>query len=117
MEFDVLDKDLGSGEFGRVLKVRRKAGDGNDFGLVGAEEGDAYAIEKSKPIEGAKHRYDVPLFLVIIQETNYHTVVRLRLREEVDILKQLKETSEGRRGHPNVLRYIDNWEQGGLSFI
>jgi len=41
----------------------------------------------------------------------------LRLREEVDILKQLTEASEGRRGHANVLRYIDNWEQDGLLFI
>ena len=53
-----------------MLKVRRKAGDGNDFGLVGAKEGNAYAIKKSKPIEGVKHRYDVPPFLVIIQETD-----------------------------------------------
>ena len=44
-------------------------------------------------------------------------VVRLRLREEVDILKQLTESSEGRRGHPNVLRYIDSWEQDSLLFI
>ena len=44
-------------------------------------------------------------------------VARLRLREEVDILKQLTEMSEGRRGHPNVLRYIDNWEQDGVLFI
>ena len=53
----------------------------------------------------------------MIQYTKYDTVVRLRLREEVDILKQLTETSEGRRGHPNVLRYIDSWEQDGLLFI
>ena len=44
-------------------------------------------------------------------------VTRLRLREEVDILKQLAEASEGRSGHPNVLRYIDSWEQDGLLFI
>ena len=44
-------------------------------------------------------------------------VARLRLREEVDILKQLTDASEGGRGHPNVLRYIDNWEQDGLLFI
>ena len=44
-------------------------------------------------------------------------VFRLRLREEVDILKHLTEVSEGRRGHPNVLGYIDSWEQDGLLFI
>jgi len=44
-------------------------------------------------------------------------IVRLRLREEVDILKHLTEVSEGRCGHPNVLRYIDSWEQDGLLFI
>lgn len=100
-----------------MLKVRRKAGDGNDFGPVDVKEGDAYAIKKSKPIEGMKHRYVFPLFIVVIQETNYDMVVRLRLREEVDILKQLKDTSDGRRGHSNVLRYIDSWEQDGLLFI
>lgn len=44
-------------------------------------------------------------------------IFRLRLREEVDILKQLAEASEGQRGHPGVLRYIDSWEQDGLLFI
>lgn len=48
---------------------------------------------------------------------NGSVIVRLRLREEVDILKQLTEASEGRRGHPNVLRYIDSWEQDSLLFI
>jgi hypothetical protein len=54
-EFDVVDEDLGSGEFGRVLKVRRKA-DHDHFGSAGAKEDDLFAIKKSKPIEGAKHR-------------------------------------------------------------
>lgn len=44
-------------------------------------------------------------------------VVRLRLREEVEILKLLTEASERRSGHPNVLRYIDSWEQDSLLFI
>ena len=61
-EFDILDEDLGSGEFGRVLKVRRKVGDDDGFGPAGAKEDDAYAIKKSKPIEGMKHRYVVPCF-------------------------------------------------------
>jgi mitosis inhibitor protein kinase SWE1 len=59
-EFDVLDEDLGSGEFGRVLKVRRKAGGG--FGPMSAKGDDTYAIKKSKPIEGMKHRYVVLFF-------------------------------------------------------
>ena len=57
---------------------------------------------------GLKHQYDFQLFLVTTQKTDYYTVFRLRLPEEVDILKQLTDTSEGRRGRPNVLRYIDS---------
>jgi len=60
-DFDVLDEHLGSGEFGRVLKVRRKADD-NDFGSMSAKEDNLYAVKKSKPIEGVKHRY-VTLFI------------------------------------------------------
>ena len=56
-KFDVLDEDIGSGEFGRVLKVRRKADDDDDFGSMNAKDNNVYAIKKSKPIEGAKHRY------------------------------------------------------------
>lgn len=56
-DFDVLDEDLGSGEFGRVLKVRRKAGDDDDYGPGNAKDDDMYAVKKSKPIEGTKHRY------------------------------------------------------------
>lgn len=48
---------------------------------------------------------------------NSTVIARLRLREEVNIPKQLTEVSEGRRGHPNVLRYIDSWGQDSLSFI
>jgi len=55
-DFDVLDEDLGSGEFGRVLKVRRKADDDDDFGSMNAKDDNMYAIKKSKSIEGAKHR-------------------------------------------------------------
>ena len=45
---------------------------------------------------------------------------RLRLREEVDILKHLSEAaltqfSDGR--HPNVLAYIDSWEEDEALFI
>lgn len=59
-DFDVLDEDLGSGEFGRVLKVRRKAGDGEHLGIRNVKDDDLYAIKKSKPIEGVKHRYVSP---------------------------------------------------------
>jgi len=45
---------------------------------------------------------------------------RLRLREEVDILKHLSQASltqyvDGR--HPNVLAYIDSWEEDECLFI
>lgn len=55
-DFEVLDEDLGSGEFGRVLKVRRKADD-DHFGSMDTKDANVYAIKKSKPIEGVKHRY------------------------------------------------------------
>jgi hypothetical protein len=57
------------------------------------------------------------LTIIMVNGINNAIFVRLRLREEVDILKQLTEASEGGRGHPNVLRYIDSWEQDDLLFI
>jgi mitosis inhibitor protein kinase SWE1 len=38
--------ELGSGEFGKVIKVRRKDGDDNEV----------YAVKKSKRFEGIRHR-------------------------------------------------------------
>ncbi|KAK2463166.1 hypothetical protein APHAL10511_004821 [Amanita phalloides] len=86
-DFDEID-ELGSGEFGKVIKVRSKKG---YHGL--------YAIKKSKRFEGPKHR--------------------LRLREEVDILKHLAHHSgSGLPGrHPNVLAYIDSWEEDEALYI
>ncbi|KAF9451968.1 hypothetical protein P691DRAFT_806069 [Macrolepiota fuliginosa MF-IS2] len=82
--------EVGSGEFGKVIKVRRKAGG----------DSEVFAIKKSKRFEGTKHR--------------------LRLREEVDILKHLSQGAfacglNGR--HPNVLAYIDSWEEDEVLFI
>jgi hypothetical protein len=45
-EFDVVD-DLGVGEFGKVMKVKRRTG-------VKADE---FALKRSKRFEGVKHRY------------------------------------------------------------
>ena len=56
-DFNILDEDLGSGEFGRVLKVRQKTDNDDDPGSMVAEDDNVYAIKKSKPIEGVKHRY------------------------------------------------------------
>jgi mitosis inhibitor protein kinase SWE1 len=39
--------EVGIGEFGKVIKVRRKDGD----------DGEVFAIKKSKRFEGTKHRY------------------------------------------------------------
>jgi mitosis inhibitor protein kinase SWE1 len=46
------------------------------------------------------------------------------LREEVDILRHLTQASAdvrtptlGGRGHPNVLGYVDSWEQDGVLYI
>ncbi|TFK23926.1 hypothetical protein FA15DRAFT_670013 [Coprinopsis marcescibilis] len=88
-EFVTVD-EVGSGEFGSVIKVRRKNGDDNEV----------YAIKKSKRFEGVKHR--------------------LRLWEEVDILKHLSAAAveSGLSGqHPNVLAYIDSWEEGEALYI
>jgi len=45
-DFDEIE-EIGNGEFGKVMKVRSKNGD----------EGDVYAVKKSKRFEGSKHRY------------------------------------------------------------
>ncbi|KAI0645348.1 hypothetical protein C8Q79DRAFT_964213 [Trametes meyenii] len=88
--------EVGSGEFGRVLKVRYKKASRDDT---------VFAVKKSKRFEGAKHR--------------------LRLREEVDILKLLSEAAArsldatvrtaGR--HPNILGYVDSWEEDETLYI
>ncbi|TFY77602.1 hypothetical protein EWM64_g6410, partial [Hericium alpestre] len=85
--------EVGSGEFGKVMKVRRK-----DAGAAG----EVWAVKKSKQFEGARHR--------------------LRLREEVEILQHLSQASSAATHgssscHPNVLGYIDSWEQDGLLYI
>ncbi|CAL1707700.1 unnamed protein product [Somion occarium] len=95
--------ELGRGEFGRVMKARYKQG-----------SQEVFAVKKSKRFEGVKHR--------------------LRLREEVEILKHLSQFA-GAQGHgtqvqtrsqahpaalgrhPNVLGYIDSWEEDETLFI
>ncbi|KAG5648561.1 hypothetical protein DXG03_003172 [Asterophora parasitica] len=86
------DDEVGSGEFGKVIKVRCKNGN----------NGEVYAVKKSKRFEGPRHR--------------------LRLREEVQVLQHLSQIAastssyEGNR-HPNVLTYIDSWEENEALFI
>jgi mitosis inhibitor protein kinase SWE1 len=43
----------------------------------------------------------------------------MRLREEVDILEHLSRRAgaEGTGGHPNVLAYVDSWEEQEQLFI
>ncbi|RPD63961.1 hypothetical protein L227DRAFT_561394 [Lentinus tigrinus ALCF2SS1-6] len=94
-EFLEID-ELGSGEFGRAMKVRYQDPARGD---------DVFAVKKSKRFEGVKHR--------------------LRLREEVEILKHLSEAASrsldptvreaGR--HPNILGYIDSWEEDETLYI
>ncbi|GBE81461.1 predicted protein [Sparassis crispa] len=86
-EFEEID-ELGSGQFGRVMRVCCKYADESKASEI-------FAVKKSKPFEGIKHR--------------------LRLREEVDILKHLTQAAGG--GHPNVLQYIDSWEEGDMLYI
>ncbi|THH21360.1 hypothetical protein EW146_g171 [Bondarzewia mesenterica] len=83
--------EAGSGQFGKVMKVRQK-----DRG------GQVWAIKKSKRFEGVRHR--------------------LRLREEVEILQHLSQsmlasTHGASSKHPNILAYIDSWEQDEALFI
>ncbi|KAG6842142.1 hypothetical protein C0991_001635 [Blastosporella zonata] len=86
------DDEIGSGEFGKVIKVHCKHGDDSEF----------YAVKRSKRFEGPRHR--------------------LRLREEVQVLYHLSQFAansasyEGNR-HPNVLAYIDSWEEDEALFI
>ncbi|KAG6918544.1 hypothetical protein DXG01_013634 [Tephrocybe rancida] len=86
------DDEIGSGEFGKVIKVHRKNG----------LDSEVYAVKKSKRFEGPRHR--------------------LRLREEVQVLQHLSQVAtnstsyEGNR-HPNVLAYIDSWEEDEALFI
>jgi mitosis inhibitor protein kinase SWE1 len=47
--------EVGSGEFGKVIKVRRKDGDNSEV----------YAIKKSKRFEGVRHRSVIPKFILI----------------------------------------------------
>ncbi|KAH9892904.1 hypothetical protein C8Q73DRAFT_649457 [Cubamyces lactineus] len=94
-EFVEID-EVGSGEFGRVLKVRYKDSSRGDT---------VFAVKKSKRFEGVKHR--------------------LRLREEVDILKLLSESAaqsadpamRAARRHPNILGYVDSWEEDETLYI
>ncbi|KAF8555319.1 hypothetical protein OG21DRAFT_1521869 [Imleria badia] len=86
-EFVEIDQ-IGSGEFGKVLKVRSKNGPSNNVS----------AVKRSKPFEGPRHR--------------------LRLREEVDVLQHLCRAAAVEGGpHPNVLAYIDSWEEDETLFI
>jgi mitosis inhibitor protein kinase SWE1 len=43
----VEDDEVGSGEFGKVMKVRYKSG----------REGEVFAVKKSKRFEGVRHRW------------------------------------------------------------
>ncbi|KAF7983292.1 hypothetical protein HWV62_22953 [Athelia sp. TMB] len=88
-ERDFVDADeVGAGQFGTVQKVRYQDGRPGVF-----------AVKKSKTFEGARHR--------------------LRLREEVDILQHLAQASAraGAAVQPNVLAYVDSWEQDDALYI
>ncbi|KAI6110576.1 hypothetical protein EDD16DRAFT_1610607 [Pisolithus croceorrhizus] len=88
-EWDFVEVDeIGSGEFGKVMKVRAKNG----------PENQVWAVKKSKPFEGPRHR--------------------LRLREEVDILQHLSQAAVADpQGYANVLAYIDSWEEDDMLFM
>ena len=104
-EFVEIDK-IGSGEFGKVLKVRSKNGPSDNVS----------AVKRSKPFEGPRHRYEHIAFVNVRMIYSYPR--SLRLREEVDILQHLSRAAVAEGGpHPNVLAYIDSWEEDESLFI
>ncbi|KAG8220741.1 kinase-like domain-containing protein [Butyriboletus roseoflavus] len=81
---------ISSGEFGKVLKVRSKNGPLSSDNL--------WAVKWSKLFEGPWHR--------------------LCLREEVNVLQHLCRAAATDGGHhPNVLTYIDSWEEDEVLII
>ena len=86
--------ELGRGEFGCVLKARRRV------------DGLPCAIKRSKGFEGAKHRH------VLSAPTKRQTLLTdpllsLRVREEADILRRLSQVGRC----VNVLQFHTAWEQ------
>ncbi|KIY49082.1 kinase-like protein [Fistulina hepatica ATCC 64428] len=81
-------EEIGSGEFGKVMKVRTK---------IGADG--VFAVKQSKRFEGERRR--------------------LRLCEEAEILRHLRDIAarNGAVCHPNVLSYVDHWEEEQILFI
>jgi mitosis inhibitor protein kinase SWE1 len=100
--------EVGSGEFGKVIKVRLKDGD----------DSEVYAIKKSKRFEGIRHRSVISKFILIGMKL-IGMFDSLRLREEVEVLKHLSQVStlSGERRHPNVLAYVDSWEEHEALYI
>ncbi|KAI9510110.1 hypothetical protein F5148DRAFT_1282301 [Russula earlei] len=88
--------ELGTGEFGKVMKVRRQ-----HSASISGTSGNITAVKKSKAFEGVRHR--------------------LRLREEVEILQHLSNIYAVENGlttrHPNVLAYVDSWEEDEALYI
>ena len=73
----MLNEDIGSGEFGRVLKVRRKADDDDDFGSMNAKDDTVCAIKKSKSPPKALQR-NCQILFVVLQDANVLTQENLR---------------------------------------
>ncbi|VDB87342.1 unnamed protein product [Peniophora sp. CBMAI 1063] len=85
--------EIGSGEFGKVMRVKLKI----PSPCAGDEESE-WAVKRSKRFEGARHR--------------------LRVREEVDVLQHLRRAYTGHgKWHPNVLGIVDAWEEDEALFI
>ncbi|KAF7361768.1 hypothetical protein MVEN_00521000 [Mycena venus] len=84
--FEEVD-ELGSGEFGKVIKVRARS-------RTRPRSEEYYAVKKSKRFEGVRHR--------------------LRLREEVEILQHLNACGGVQ---PNVLTFVDSWEEDDVLYI
>ena len=64
---------------------------------------------------------EIPIFFLLLWNILIF-LVRLRLREEVDVLKHLSQaalssihSADGR--HPNVLAYLDSWEEDEALYI
>jgi hypothetical protein len=106
-EFEVLD-EIGTGQFGDVIKVRSKAGC-----AAPKSPGTEYALKRTQRFEGQKSRRVLLFFFCPFDALIMEDFHRARLMEESSILKKL--CSEV--AHRNVAKYIDSWEEDNMLFI
>lgn len=105
-DFTVIDDDFGSGEFGRVLKVRRIVADDEEFISMTSKDENVFAVKKSKPMEGVKHRcVHRPTYSIasLIKLTVYDCEKKLMC---LGICREQLQMAEG------IQMYLDMWTAG-----